>query len=132
MTTKQNSLENRSTLNLVFIYPQKPNLSTLIVKDVISSCRKTQFLDNTFLGADLMVDITGVSVMVLTVSVLIKMVERSGSHVSTAVMERQNAQRMVRIMVNNIFSISFALFLSLGQTRMRVVEPSSNSHSRLT
>lgn len=42
-----------------------------------------------------MADITGVSVMVLTVSVLISTVERSGIHVFTAVMERQNVLKMV-------------------------------------
>jgi len=41
------------------------------------------------------VDITGVSVTDLTVSVLISTVERSGIHAFTAVMEHQNVPRMV-------------------------------------
>ena len=50
-----------------------------------------------------MVDITGVSVTALTVSVLISTVEKSGIHVFTAVMERQNAPRMVRIFSLSIY-----------------------------
>ena len=86
-----------SKLTTAHIFLQQPNLITLIVKDVTSSYPKIQFLDNTFLGAGLTVDITGASVMVLTVSALISMEKRSRRHVSTAVMERQNAQRTVRI-----------------------------------
>lgn len=91
----------------IYLSQQQPNLITLTVKNVTSSSPKIQFLVNTFLGANLMVDITGVSVTALTVSVLISTVKKSKTHVFTAVMERQNALRMVRI----FFPIS--TFLSL-------------------
>jgi len=84
---------------------QQPNLITLTVKNVTSSSPKTQFLDNTFLGANLMADITGVSVMDLTVSVLISTVEKSEIHAFTAVMEHQNAPRMVMIFFFSLFSL---------------------------
>ena len=58
-----------------------------------------------------MVDITGVSVTALTVSVLISTVEKSGIHVFTAVMERQNAPRMVRI-----FSLSIYVYTQVNSS----------------
>ena len=59
-----------------------------------------------------MVDITGVSVTALTVSVLISTVEKSGIHVFTAVMERQNAPRMVRIFFDcSTFSMGVYRFI---------------------
>lgn len=91
------------TFSIVYVSQQQPSLITLTVKNVTSSSPKIQFLDNTFLGANLMVDITGVSVMVLTVSVLISTVERSGIHVFTAVMERQNVLKMVGNLFHNFY-----------------------------
>ena len=91
------------TFSIVYVSQQQPSLTTLTVKNATSSSPKILFLDNTFLGANLMVDITGVSVMVLSVSVLISTVERSGIHAFTAVMERQNVLKMVGNLFHNFY-----------------------------